>query len=269
MKRNVYLFSLIALFFMIAVLAGCSRSDKVRRSSEEIVSDVTIPEVTPEKTDKLESAPSENEDNSDVETEKTEFNTADHSEEQDTENETDSEEAVRNEAFHVVLGTSGVKDLARKKGLSLELENEECEPIFRLDSTEDIELLCKVFAEDHAYGTDKTYLAEGMKAYDEAFFTDHELYVVYYFAYTESYKEEDFTVESLVQNRVLHFQITVSYPLNRFVDHGSGGYWIYIPMERSKVKNLIAYDASTSMLVYHELPPDWTEPVNPDWREAK
>ncbi len=170
------------------------------------------------------------------------------------------------ESIRVVLGSSAHYDLAMKVGLSPALASINCLPIFRLESTKDADQLCKLFAEGQGPGSEQNDLTEGLAAYDKAFYTDHELFVIYFCGGTRGYEPEYFTVDSLIRNQVLHLQVTLSYPI-RPMDAAMGGYWIYVPMTRSETKTVMAFDATMCFYSYSEIPPDWSEPVNPDWRK--
>ena len=90
------------------------------------------------------------------------------------------------------------------------------------------------------------------------------LYVVYLKTGSSSYEEEHFRLETLIQEQVLHLRIGVAYPSGQATSADESGYWIFVPVKRADADALIAYDAS---IVGLDLPPNWTEVVNPDWRQ--
>ena len=67
-----------------------------------------------------------------------------------------------------------------------------------------------------------------------------------------------------MRNNVLHLRLGVVVPLGTAMTADVAYSWILIPMERSAVRDVIAYDAT---LAWQALPPDWPESVNPDWRK--
>ena len=175
----------------------------------------------------------------------------------ETEPETTAEVPVVERAFHMVLCRANDK-VIEQRGLSSELKAAGSSPVFRLDSLDDVRQFCSIFADDDD-------LQSGIAPYDQAFFSSHVLFVINDPGGSSSSKEADYRVEKLLQNSVLHFRI------NQIKTDGWGTadirrLWFFVPVERSVADQLIAYDASWASV---PLPPDWTEPVNPDWRKME
>ena len=161
------------------------------------------------------------------------------------------------------MGWRASKDKAEEKGLSAELKEAGGLPIFRLDSEEDLLLFSKIFDEPAPnYG--KIGLNKALQTYDSAFFREKVLFAVYGSFGPSSLGEEYFRVGSLLRNNVLHLRLGVVVPIGTGMTADVAYSWILIPMERSAVRDVIAYDAT---LAWQALPPDWTEGVNPDWRK--
>ena len=168
-------------------------------------------------------------------------------------------------AFHAVKATVAVNNEARLRGLSKELEEAGTLPVFRVDSLNDAALLCDIFKDDHTQtGETETCLSQGIAIYDNDFFSENILYVVYLKTGTSSYKEEHFKVEGVTQGQVLHIRVGVTYPSDQAKTADESGYWIFVPVTRGEADEYIAYDAS---VINTSLPPYWTEPINPDWRK--
>ena len=165
--------------------------------------------------------------------------------------------------FRLAHGWRESKDKAEEKGLSAELKEAGGLPIFRLDSEEDLLLFSKIFDEPAPnYG--KIGLKQALQTYDSEFFREKVLFAVYGSFGPSSLHEEYFRVGSLLRNNVLHLRLGVVVPLGTAMTADVAYSWILIPMERSAVRDVIAYDAT---LAWQALPPDWPESVNPDWRK--
>ena len=165
--------------------------------------------------------------------------------------------------FRLACGTSESKDKAEEKGLNAEVKAAGGLPVFRLDSEEDLLLFSKIFDEPAPnYG--KIGLNKALQTYDSAFFREKVLFAVYGSFGPSSLHEEYFRVGSLLRNNVLHLRLGVVVPIGTGVTADVAYSWILIPMERSAVRDVIAYDATWTV---QALPPDWTEGVNPDWRK--
>ena len=165
------------------------------------------------------------------------------------------ETTVVERSFHMVQTTYAVYDAARQKGLNEKLESAGSSPVFRLNSTADVSLFCALFKHD-------TELVPGIAPYNQAFFKDHVLIVIHMETGSSSNTEERFQVEKLMQNHVLHLRISCVYP-SGFIKGDKVCSWFFVPVDRGTADSLIAYDATWTN---DSLPPDWTEPINPDWR---
>ena len=165
--------------------------------------------------------------------------------------------------FRLACGTSESKDKAEERGLSAELKEAGGLPVFRLDSEEDLLLFSKIFDEPAPnYG--KIGLKQALQTYDSEFFREKVLFAVYGSFGPSSLEEEYFRVGSLLRNNVLHLRLGVVVPLGTAMTADLVYSWILVPVERSDVRDVTAYDAT---LAWQALPPDWTEGVNPDWRK--
>ena len=176
-----------------------------------------------------------------------------------------TEEVSEVKLFHVVKATAFVNKEARSRGLSQKLEEANTLPIFKVNSLEEAALLCEIFKDDYISGDDtSTCLSRGIASYNKDFFLENVLYVVYLKTGSSSYEEEHFRLETLIQEQVLHLRIGVAYPPGQATSADESGYWIFVPVKRADADAFIAYDAS---IVGLDLPPNWTEVVNPDWRQ--
>ena len=159
------------------------------------------------------------------------------------------------------------KQSVQQAGLSAVLEAVGSCPVFRLQSVEDKEIFQQIFKEDiepySPYEKEYPGLAAGMAPYDEAFFRDHDLFIVYAVTGNGLHGEERFAVDRVLKGKTLHFRVNVE---NRsgWMDATEARYWVFLPAERSDVRDVIAYDATWTVQAF---PPDWTEGVNPDWRK--
>ena len=165
------------------------------------------------------------------------------------------ETTVVGRSFHMVQTTYAAYDTARQKGLNEKLESTGSNPVFRLNATRDVSLFCALFKNE-------TELVEGIIPYDQAFFADNVLFVIHMETGSSSNTEERFQVEKRIQNRVLHLRVSCTYP-SGFIKGDRVCSWLFVPMDRETADSLIAYDATWTN---DSLPPDWTEPINPDWR---
>ena len=165
------------------------------------------------------------------------------------------ETTVVERSFHMVQTTYAAYDAARQKGLNEKLESTGSNPVFRLNATSDVSLFCALFKNE-------TELVEGIIPYDQAFFADNVLFVIHMETGSSSNTEERFQVEKWIQNRVLHLRVSCTYP-SGFIKGDRVCSWFFVPMDRGTADSLIAYDATWTN---DSLPPDWTEPINPDWR---
>lgn len=165
------------------------------------------------------------------------------------------ETTVVERSFHMVQTTYAAYDAARQKGLNEKLESTGSNPVFRLNATSDVSLFCALFKNE-------TELVEGIIPYDQAFFADNVLFVIHMETGSSSNTEERFQVEKRIQNRVLHLRVSCTYP-SGFIKGDRVCSWLFVPMDRRTADSLIAYDATWTN---DSLPPDWTEPINPDWR---
>ena len=179
-------------------------------------------------------------------------------------------EAEPAENIHVVQARSGeVKEKAwQLSGLSADTEESGSKPVFRLDSESDKTLFLAVFQEDRypeeGYNEIKG-LEQGMSVYDSEFFKDHVLYVIYGNFGPSGLKEEWFRVGCLVKNRVMHLRTGVVVPKDRFLPANMAYYWVFVPVERSRTADVIAWDATPA---WQKLPDDRTGAVNADWRDG-
>ena len=166
------------------------------------------------------------------------------------------ETTVVERSFHMVQTTYAAYDTARRKGLNEKLESAGSNPVFRLNATSDVSLFCALFKNE-------TELVQGITPYDDqAFFADNVLFVIHIETGSSSNTEERFQVEQRIQNRVLHLRVSCTYP-SGFIKGDRVCSWLFVPMDRGTADSLIAYDATWTN---DSLPPDWTEPINPDWR---
>lgn len=165
------------------------------------------------------------------------------------------ETTVVERSFHMVQTTYACYDAARQKGLNEKLEAAGSNPVFRLNATNDVSLFCALFKNE-------TELVEGIIPYDQTFFADNVLFVIHMETGSSSNTEERFQVEKRIQNRVLHLRVSCTYP-SGFIKGDRVCSWLFVPMDRGTADSLIAYDATWTN---DSLPPDWTEPINPDWR---
>ena len=166
------------------------------------------------------------------------------------------ETTVVERSFHMVQTTYAAYDTARRKGLNEKLESAGSNPVFRLNATSDVSLFCALFKNE-------TELVQGITPYDDqAFFADNVLFVIHIETGSSSNTEERFQVEQRIQNRVLHLRVSCTYQ-SGFIKGDRVCSWLFVPMDRGTADSLIAYDATWTN---DSLPPDWTEPINPDWR---
>ena len=165
------------------------------------------------------------------------------------------ETTVVERSFHMVQTTYACYDAARQKGLNEKLESAGSNPVFRLNSTGDVSLFCALFKND-------TKLVHGIAPYNQEFFSDNVLFVIHMETGSSSNTEERFQVDKLIQNKVLHLRVSCTYP-GGFIKADKVCSWLFVPMDRGTADSLIAYDATWTN---DSLPPDWTEPINPDWR---
>lgn len=160
------------------------------------------------------------------------------------------------------------EEKARRLGLGAELEEAGSHPVFRLDSDKDRELFLTIFYEDRlpAEGNNEIKgLEEGMSAYGSEFFKDHVLYVIYDWFGPSGLKEEWFRVGCLVRNRTMHLRTGIAVPQGTGLPADIACYWVFVPVERSRTADVIAWDAIPAS---RRSLPDWTAPVNPDWRDG-
>ena len=168
------------------------------------------------------------------------------------------------EDFHVIR-SSNLEDRMRKLGLSPALEAVGSNPVFQLDSVEDKEFFWSIFREDkEPLGSTYPGLAASMSAYDSAFFRNHVLLAISWKTGMSYYTEEEFRVSKVVSDHTLHLRIGLEYPTGKGFSAMEQHYWIFVPVSRSEMADVTAFDATWSS---QSLPPDWTEPVNPDWKK--
>lgn len=184
------------------------------------------------------------------------------SEESLTETSTEIIGLFREEAFQMAVSQPWISTKAEEKGLSAELLEANTSPVFCISSKEDSELFCVLFGSSSL--SHQKSLEEALAEYDENFFKDRFLYAVMVCGGSTNYKQEFFSVTSVLRGRSLHFRWKLSIPQGTGLDSAAAAYWLLISREKSAAADVLAYDASSAAGV---MPADWTEAVNPDWRK--